>query len=601
MSQKKIPKVAFRAFTRPIPTPYKPSFARQTPREPPSHDPNLLPRVFTPATPVRTNNAYPGRPRTSLQLDQPGTTFAPYFPRDTVFVFNPPKEPYVPYKEREAEKKKREAEKKLAAPEHHVENKRPMTSHIDILTTPTADTPGGCLYVHFDKKRYLFGRVGEGTQRAMNQRKSGMSTLEHIFISGEVNWATVGGMMGFILTVADVIVGSREAHAEMNRARAAKGQKEKVKSSDNVERLDIHGAENLTYSLATSRNFLFRTGMPFKTCELAADPRLADPKDSKPDFEDECLRVWKVPIYKQGPSRKRRREGEDEADETDVDSPTHKKRKSDEQRALGVLVESMFNSDWHMDALVPTKLLDVNLPAAIFTRAKDNSIQRYKGPLPESGKDVPNIDVLVREPWPATKVHTLPQTQPSAQAMCYIGKNHPRRGRFMVADAKALGVDPRDNKKLIAGESVPGKDGTTVTPDMVMEPQQKCQGFVVADIADVSYIGTFMSRPEWSNEEVMDGIAVVYWILGQGVVSHPDIQSFMRARPGMKHVVMAPDTCPNMIAFESHAALTAKLQRINPDRFPTPKFNNLVPNLGIADAPFIAGRTGKRIRTMPSL
>lgn len=584
MSRPNIARTTLRASKpRRTPTPPdRPRLARQPPRKRPAQ--TNLPRVFTPSVPVQINGAYPGRPRTALQFDQAGTA-SPYFPANTVFVFNPPKA-------------SREDEENRSAIKHPPKEP-PMTSHVDILSTPTADTPGACLYVHFDKRRYLFGRLSEGAQRALIQRKLGASSLENIFLSGEVRWATVGGMVGFLLTVADVVSGAREARDEMNRGRQAKGQK--IITKDVMERLDIHGPENLTYSLATSRNFLFRTGMPFKTHEVAADRRLADPSVTAPDWEDDCLRVWKVPITRQGPSRKRRREDGDDGSEMDVDSPTHKRRKSEDQRALSTLVESMFNSDWRMDALVPTKLLDVQLPAAIFVRGKNHSIQRYKGPLPEDGKDVPNIDVLVREPWPATKVHTLPQTQPSSQAMCYVAKNHPRRGKFKADVAKALGVKPFDNKKLVAGESVPGKDGTTVTPDMVLEPSMKGTGFAVVDIADTSYIGSFLSRPEWGNEEVMDGVAVIYWVLGEGVVSHPDILAFMKARPEMKHIVLSPDTCPNMLAFESHACMTGKLRRIDPERFPPLSFSNLVPKLDIPDAPFIGGRTGKRVRTMPQL
>ncbi|KAL2110982.1 hypothetical protein VUR80DRAFT_487 [Thermomyces stellatus] len=559
------------------------TLTRQARRYPPAH---VDRSVFTPSKLICTREAYGGRSPSALQLDQPGTV-SPYFPRNTIFVFHPPRDT------------SQKAEESVAA--KYPAKTQPMTSHIDILTTPTADTPGACLYVHFDRKRYVFGRLAEGAQRAFNYRKISSQSIGQIFVSGEVSWGTVGGMMGFLLTLADTVKSSREALAETNKERGAKGQK--LISREIMERLDIHGAENLTYCLATTRHFLFRTKMPFKTFELSEDRRLADPKVTGPDWEDENLRVWKIPLSKQCPSRKRRREDEggDKGEDMEVDSTTHKRRKSGEQRVLSDLVESMFNSDWNMDALVPTKLLDVQLPAAIFVRDEDNSLHRYRGPLPEPGKDVPNIDVWVREPWPATKVHTLPQTQYSSQSMCYIAKNHARRGKFKANVAKELGVKPADNKKLVDGQNVPGKDGITVTPEMVLEPPIKGTGFVVADIPDAAYISSFLSRPEWANEELMDGIAMIYWLLGQGVVSHPDIQAFMKERPQLKHIVLSPDTCPNMLAFDAHACLTAKLRRVDPERFPTFSFSNLVPDLGLPDVPLIGGRTGKKIRTMPQL
>ena len=40
------------------------------------------------------------------------------------------------------------------------------------MSTPTADTPGTTLLLHFDAKRYLIGNVAEGTQRVMMQRSA---------------------------------------------------------------------------------------------------------------------------------------------------------------------------------------------------------------------------------------------------------------------------------------------------------------------------------------------------------------------------------------------------------------------------------------------
>src|SRR5687768_1491515 len=37
-----------------------------------------------------------------------------------------------------------------------------MRSYVQIITTPTADTPGTTLLLHFDNKRYIIGNVSEG-------------------------------------------------------------------------------------------------------------------------------------------------------------------------------------------------------------------------------------------------------------------------------------------------------------------------------------------------------------------------------------------------------------------------------------------------------
>jgi len=529
-------------------------------------------------------SAFGNRRVTAIEFAKPSATF-PYFPSNTVFVLGLPRS------------------EETKSPRVYATTKSAMTSHVEILTTPTADTPGGALYIHFDKRRYLVGRVAEGVQRAFIQRKLHASSLEQIFVSGEINWETVGGLPGLLITVSDVVAAAKQSAAEQNKARRSKGLTENARAA--TERLHIHGAENLSYTLATARNFIFRTGMPIKSYEVREDPRLEDGNSTvDPDWEDDCLRVWKVPLYKQSPTKRRRRMATSEDDassEGSTELPLRSRRNSEDYRALSDLVESMFNSTWRMDALVPAKLHSVVLPAKIFVRGEDGGIHTYAGPLPGETKDVPDIDVLVREPWPAAKIHTLPPTCHSSQSMCYIFKNHPRRGKFKANVAKELGVKPVDNKRLVNGESVPGKDGTIVTPDMVLEPTVKGNGFVVVDIPDIAYVPSFLIRPEWTNAELMDGVGAVYWILGRGIISTPEIQEFMRERPNLNHVILSPDTCPDMIAFESHASLLAKLQRVDADRFPPLWYNDSTPNLGTSVVPYLTGRTGKRVKTMPQL
>ncbi|CAI4218351.1 unnamed protein product [Parascedosporium putredinis] len=387
---------------------------KYTKRRPPPSQKNRAPK-FSPATPVNIHQrAYQVKPRTAFQFSKRAHTF-PYFPQNTVFVVHPPRQ-------------SRTKETRRGYTSSGSEST--MTSHVEIVTTPTADTAGATLYIHFDKRRYLVGRISEGTQRAFNQRKLAASSLEQIFVTGEVNWDTVGGLTGLLLTISDVVAGSREALAEQNRERKAKGRSELA--NDVMQRLDIHGAENLTYSLATARNFIFRTGMPFKPYELHEDRRLATSEASGPDWEDDCLRVWKIPLYKQSPSKRRRVAGDSRA--TSEDLP----QAAQDRTMLSDLVESMFNSDWRFDALVPSKLHSIVRPAQAFIRDSNGSIQRYEGAFLGEQENVPDIDVLVREPWPATKVHTLPQTQPSAQSMCYLFKNHARRGKFKANIALQL-------------------------------------------------------------------------------------------------------------------------------------------------------------------
>src|SRR6478736_4397454 len=101
----------------------------------------------------------------------------------------------------------------------------PMATSVEIASAPTVDTPGTCLFVHSERRAYLFGRPEEGTQRAFQSRRLGMGATEQVFLSGSVSWELVGGLFGYVLTVGGALEASREQTAVMNEERKSKGQK----------------------------------------------------------------------------------------------------------------------------------------------------------------------------------------------------------------------------------------------------------------------------------------------------------------------------------------------------------------------------------------
>ncbi|KAK1982191.1 metallo-beta-lactamase superfamily protein [Colletotrichum cereale] len=503
-----------------------------------------------------------------------------------------------------------------------------MANYVQVAATPTADT-GAALLLHFDHRRYLFGNLSEGTQRALNQRKLAVAKLETLFISGETKWENTGGMIGMMLTIADVQDGSRREIMARNEANKRAGRKEL--SAKGPERIEIHGARNLNYSIATARTFVFRKGLPIRAVELYEDPRLTNPEASTPDWEDDAIQVWKVPVFAPddftsplNESRKRSHElmtAEDEALQTrasadsasDVQATAKKhdvvdavvryvareksasveEEEAKKRDALEAIVGDMFSSDWTMDKLYETKLSQVQLPATIFVK-EDGQIQKYNGPLPGDKGKVPDIEVLVRYPWPAATVQSLPPVPRSNSATCYVVKNRGRRGKFNPVIAKELGVDPPNFKHLAAGRTVVGKTGNEVTPDMVLGERLKPVGFAVIDIANTSFIESFLGRSEWQNQTLMESVPIFYWVLGQSVIDDPRIQNFIKERPGVKHVIMAPDACPNMVAMESYALLHAKLRRIDPDRFPVLNYDNTVRDLSHLGPNVEAARVGMK-------
>ena len=150
--------------------------------------------------------------------------------------------------------------------------------YFQIVSTPTSDTSGTTVLLHFDHKRYLFGRIAEGTQRACIQRGVKLRSVREIFITGPSSWQNIGGLLGLILTMADVqkLEGNGDEPAEKPR-------------------LGIHGGALLTHALACGRRFIFRTGMPISVTEFE-DFEIESLDE--PSWSDDNVQVWALPAYR---------------------------------------------------------------------------------------------------------------------------------------------------------------------------------------------------------------------------------------------------------------------------------------------------------------
>ncbi|KAK4188664.1 hypothetical protein QBC35DRAFT_495629 [Podospora australis] len=444
---------------------------------------------------------------------------------------------------------------------------RIMLAYVQVVGTPTADTPGACLVLHFDDRRYLFGRVAEGTQRLMVQRKLALAKIRNIFITGTVKWDSVGGLLGMILSVADVISLIKTAVDEHNEKKRAKGGKEKTNPAELG--LSLTGGKNLTHVLATARHFIFRKGLALHVNEISSDSPAQRQDRKEPDYEDDNIRVWNLPISRcSSPGKKRKLSTSSEPSEDFEES------EAKNQHIRESLVKDMFGSNWSLDTLQEVSLDKVDLPAKIFIR-KDNQIQPYEGPMPGGSEPLPDIKVLVRLPWPAAKLENIPTATASTESMSYIIKTHPRRGKFDPVEATRLGVEKPDCKKLTAGESVTTKTGNVVTPEMVMSPPTPGTGIAVLDVPSQDLVPGLLNRPEWSDPELMKGINAIYWISSEefDVRSDSSILEFIEKHSSLKHFFLGHEVTPNLLALEDPARQLIKMNRIDPDRFPVPVYS----------------------------
>ncbi|OJD25287.1 hypothetical protein ACJ73_03343 [Blastomyces percursus] len=385
----------------------------------------------------------------------------------------------------------------------------PMIFFCEFITTPTADTPGTSLIIHFDDKRYLFGHVPEGLQRACSHRNIRLSHVTDIFMSGRTSWTNNGGLLGIILTLAESVNTAAWSQREVRQAKTQR-LKRLAEQTDNPEqsryyrdrlelleernrqlaesldakgKLAIHGGPNLTRTVATARKFIFRTGMPVYINEfnefsnefaVGKEEEKGEGKGeggernvAKPTWTDSHLKVWVLSVSPttsrgspagsaEGTKNGRKRsldefqEGAGAAAAPELGSEgknvSDSDKRAQDQIVCQAVVSDMFNSAWRLDSLVEMRLPEVRLPANIFVRnGETHKLEPYTGPGLDGTQPVPDIPVLVRKPWPGAMTQTLPPTTPSDVSISYIIQHHDVRGKFNAAKAIALGVKKGPN------------------------------------------------------------------------------------------------------------------------------------------------------------
>ena len=507
---------------------------------------------------------------------------------------------------------------------------RRMRSFFQFVTTPTADTSGTSLLLHFDNKRYLVGNIAEGTQRASVEQKVRLLKTSEIFLTGDTTWERTGGLIGMILTLADSASSSAQyglleakrkilnklenQGADITDERVIKQAAEQAALQQKDKgRLSIFGGPNLNYTLATARRFVFRKGMPVDVHEFGHDHVQAP--SVEPTWSDDNIQVWALPVSPastlssaSGSPRKRSYDELNEQQHLGNPAPLQNTDKENALMMSKAVVSNMFDSSWRLDALVETPIQEVQLPATLFVHDPEtHKLVKYTGPMPGGKEPVPNIKVMVRRPWPGALIETLPPTEPAKVAMSYIFRNHIVRGRFLPQRAIELGVEKGPKfTALSKGQNVVSSAGETVTPDMVLEPSKQGGGAAVIDLPSRDYVEALVSRPEWKSEDIMAGVGAFIWILGPDVASHPMLKQFIEEMKHMKHVVSSPELCPNRLALDSAAAATIRLGQIDPTRYGIPVHDNtsaaqdLESASGLKDLVLVADR-GQKVVLEPSI
>ncbi|KAG0643688.1 hypothetical protein HOY80DRAFT_1020082 [Tuber brumale] len=465
-------------------------------------------------------------------------------------------------------------------------------------------SPGTCI-LHFDGKRYLFGHIGEGAQRALVEQTIRLTKISDIFLSGRTEWQNTGGLVGLILTMAD----QDAAIISDSLGNPQGGTKERKP----LERkgVTVHGGENLLHTLATTRPFVFRRAMNLRLREIPVVESAEGKKKQAigaPYFRDENLIVHALHIYPEEDLR-------NSAEEIEAGSPSvvgkvdvgaTRKHSFDDfahlekqrETILRSVIKQMFCSDWSMDTMAeegdpldaPGPSTDTSvesLPTSSsrpdMCRSRSTSPSKRSKLIPERD---PNLSTTLpppgktRAPWPVSTVHSLPRSRPTRISLSYIVTLHPQRGKFPPVKARELGVIPGpDFSRLTAGEAITTPNGNVVQPADVMEPVRPGTGVALCDLPDTGYIKDFLEKEEWKDtEKVRTEIGCFIWILGSGVSANERLRSFMKQMGHSKHVISAPDVCPNAITFKGGAKSSTKLNLLDEKFFPLPYSSVRVPS-----------------------
>lgn len=425
-----------------------------------------------------------------------------------------------------------------------------MRCFLEFVSAPSVDSPATLMLLHFDDKRYLIGNIAEGTSRSCLQHGVPLRRITDFFITGQSKWSNFGGMLGLMLGMAD--------------AKKAAAASESLRQDD--PSIHLHGPPNMNYTLATARRFIFRTGIPFGVSEYSD----LDPSASPPhSWQDKNIKVWAMPLKPSSHAAPLSLGGRKRSFEDMKDGSAPPTKYGDANAAA--IVSQMFNSAWSLDKMEEMKLSKVQPPATIFVRdPATKQISPYSGPLPADDPTVPDINVLVRYPWPGARTQLLPPTIPCDYSVSYLVRTHPVRGAFLREKAQKLKVRPGpDYGRLTKGETVKNEEGKDVTPDMVMEPMKPGSGFLVIDLPSPAYLDAFESRPELNDASIMADVQAFVWILGPDVIHYPGIDRIKKRFPGARHVVSAPELADggNFLAGASRHA--SRNHFMDPQSFPS--------------------------------
>ncbi|XP_061472516.1 zinc phosphodiesterase ELAC protein 2 isoform X2 [Rhineura floridana] len=356
----------------------------------------------------------------------------------------------------------------------------PRTVFVQVAAAGTRDA-GAAVYVFSEYNRYLFN-CGEGMQRLMQEHKLKVARLDNIFIT-RMNWANVGGLSGMILTLKET----------------------------GVPKCVLSGPPQLQNYLEAIKVF----SGPLKGIDLAVRPY------SDPEYQDETMTVYQVPLVGKKPAGEQRLHLSSE-------SPAGK---ADQKHISGQGSPSMEQQ------------------------------------FPQGGRSKESPDKNDGS-W------RIGQRDPSL-VVAFICKLHPKKGNFLVLKAKELGLPV--GTAAIAPIIAAVKDGKNITfegreilAEEVCTPTDPGAVFIIVECPHEGFVDAIcenstLQRYQEGKQE--NPVALVVHITPDPILRDSRYKQWLeRFGANTQHLILN-EKCHSVHHLRSHKIQT-QLNLIHPEIFP---------------------------------
>ncbi|KAG0701177.1 hypothetical protein DFH29DRAFT_831788 [Suillus ampliporus] len=423
-----------------------------------------------------------------------------------------------------------------------------MSWNASVLSTVSSDTEPTVL-ITFDSAKYIFN-VGENTTRAFLQSRRNWKKTRGLFLTS-VGTQRSSGLPGLLMTFAD----------------------------SGLTSLNVAGPTGLLHFMAAMRKYTFRENLSVNPIEIPTSHLLDESPDDTPIYKDDNISVFALPVHPDVPSPEVASGSVTSSHrDTNVVNKRSGKRKRSPSPTGPSLQEVISHSDFDPTMLVGETaqewlrhIVRTMFPGSAAKPAASLTKDGHVSQPPGFNRPLPSIAACNPRP-------TL--------AYAVVG---PRvRGRFDVKRAETLGLKAGPLRARVArGEtvSVVGNDGVerSVGPSDVVGASEDPGVVLILDTPSTAHIRSLLKGFEsgafskyWGKgqEKKDHALRVVFHLCGDAVVEHEQYKAFIKGfKDDVHHIVASRDHVPDPITFTSAAFNQLRLNHLDSNIFPVPKYS----------------------------